>query len=98
MRSSYRTPLWIAIAALAVVGYVIAAQAGTTALVQQAPVTGAVGSAGVLHFQDFTSAAQSAFGKDTCTRENMDRCEYSCMMPGGILDLYCYEACIYSIC
>jgi len=35
---------------------------------------------------------------DTCTKEGMDQCEYSCMMPGGILDLNCYEDCIYSIC
>ena len=45
---------------------------------------------------------QNPFGvlpqKDTCTREAMDQCEYSCMMPGGVLDLYCYEDCIYSIC
>jgi len=35
---------------------------------------------------------------DSCTREAMDQCEYSCMMPGGILDLSCYEDCIYTIC
>ena len=41
---------------------------------------------------------QSIINKDTCTREAMDQCEYSCMMPGGILDLNCYEDCIYRIC
>jgi len=36
--------------------------------------------------------------KESCSREAMDQCEYACLMPGGVLDLYCYEDCIYSIC
>jgi hypothetical protein len=35
---------------------------------------------------------------ETCTRENMDRCETGCTRSSGVLDLNCYEACIYSIC
>jgi hypothetical protein len=36
--------------------------------------------------------------KETCTREAMDACGHGCMMPGGVLDLNCYEDCIYYIC
>lgn len=35
---------------------------------------------------------------ETCTRENMDKCEANCLRPDGVLNLNCYEACIYSIC
>ncbi len=96
MRSSNRTTTWIAIALLVVTGIVLAAQAGTPALAQQAPSAGTVGSSSVLHFQDFTDQAPG--WKDTCDRQHLEQCEYACMMPGGILDLNCYEDCIYSIC
>ena len=43
------------------------------------------------------SQAHPAF-RDPCTRKYLEQCELVCMMPGGILDLYCYEDCIYSIC
>jgi hypothetical protein len=72
----------------------VAAQQGTVAI--QAGTTDSA----------FSRTAAPQFGqlpahpasRDSCTREAMDRCEYSCMMPGGILDLYCYEDCIYTIC
>jgi hypothetical protein len=35
---------------------------------------------------------------ETCTKENMDKCESGCTHPNGVIDLNCYEACIYSIC
>lgn len=92
MRSSLK-PAWIAIALLALLFTVTAVQACMPAPHQEAATTPAISGepAGSLHLQYFTQ-------KSSCTREAMDQCEYACMMPGGILDLYCYEDCIYSIC
>jgi len=35
---------------------------------------------------------------ETCTEQGMEQCELSCMMPNGLINLNCYEACIFSIC
>jgi hypothetical protein len=72
----------------------VAAQQGSTAI--QTGNTDAAFSCTAAPFVD-PSHAHPAFW-DTCNREHMDQCEYACMMPGGILDLYCYEDCIESIC
>ena len=95
MRSPFRKPAWIAIAFLAVLGCVVTAIAATPAMARPATDTGAMisGSAAGLQLQD-----RFLPQKETCTREAMDQCEYSCLMPGGVLDLYCYEDCIYSVC
>jgi len=76
----------IAILAIALIGTAAAAPASM-------PSAGTGGPASWLH-----PANPFTLSKETCTREAMDQCEYSCMMPGGILDLNCYEDCIYSIC
>ena len=92
MRSSLK-PAWIAIALLAILFTVMTVQACTPVPSLKATTTGAVseGSTGSLHLH-------YVIQKPTCTREAMDQCEYACMMPGGVLDLSCYEDCIYSIC
>ena len=94
MRSFSRKPVWIAIACMTALCCIVAVQGCTPVLPPQAPATRTItgGSAGNLQLQGFTKSAE------TCTREAMDRCESGCMMPGGILDLSCYEDCIYSIC
>ncbi len=45
-------------------------------------------------------APSNSFGPrpETCTKEGMDQCETNCMRPDGLLNLNCYEACIFSIC
>jgi len=93
LRAFFQNPSRIAIAFLAILCLGMAAGACTQAPATQpaGPVSIAGGWSGSLHIQSIIS-------KDTCTREGMDRCEYSCMMPGGVLDLNCYEDCIYSIC
>jgi hypothetical protein len=35
---------------------------------------------------------------ETCTRENMNKCESDCIRPDGVLDLNCYENCLNYIC
>lgn len=87
---SFLKPAWIAIALLAILFMVMTVQACTPAPLLKATAAGAItgGSAGLSH----------PHAGETCTREAMTQCEYACMMPGGILDLYCYEDCIYSIC
>jgi hypothetical protein len=72
----------------------VAAQQGSTGI--QTVNTDAAFSCTAAPFID-QSHAHPAF-RDTCNREHMDQCEYACMMPGGIIDLYCYEDCIYTIC
>ncbi|MCK9581275.1 MAG: hypothetical protein M0Q92_12630 [Methanoregula sp.] len=41
---------------------------------------------------------QACTQKSSCTREDMAACETACTMPDGVLDLYCYEDCVHSIC
>jgi hypothetical protein len=36
--------------------------------------------------------------KESCTPEGLDQCKYACKMPGGVVDMKCYESCLYSIC
>jgi|GEM_PF-4233725 len=92
MRSIFLNPSRIAIAFVAALCCVMAVNAcSPSAFVQQAPVTGVIaGCSGSSYLHDYSHG--------TCTREAMQQCEYTCMMPGGILDLNCYEDCIYSIC
>lgn len=86
MHDRFRKTAMIAILAIAVIGTAAAAQACM-------PEVGTGSTASWLHpANPFTTL------KETCTREAMDQCEFGCMMPGGILDLNCYEDCIYSIC
>ncbi|HVP96742.1 hypothetical protein [Methanoregula sp.] len=89
MRSFFRKVPWIAVAFLVLLSCVSPALAF-------GPATGsATGTASLI-----ASLHPTVFlpEKSSCTREGMDHCEYSCMMPGGILDLNCYEDCIYLIC
>lgn len=92
MRSSLK-PAWIAIALLAVLLTAMTVQACTPVPSQHAaaPRSVAGGSAGILHQPGYALAS-------ACTREALVACENACMMPGGILDLYCYEDCVYSVC
>jgi hypothetical protein len=45
-----------------------------------------------------TCTCRTFYRRKNPVPEAMDQCEYACLMPGGVLDLYCYEDCIYSIC
>jgi hypothetical protein len=72
----------------------VTAQQGSMGI--QRVITDAAFSCTAAPFVD-QSYTHPAF-RDTCNREHMDQCEYACMMPGGILDLSCYEDCIYAIC
>lgn len=92
MRDSLRKFAWISILFLAVLAIVATVQACMPAEAGLTEATGAFTASGPFH-----SAQHPAF-RDTCTRKYLDQCEYTCMMPGGILDLDCYENCIYSIC
>ena len=95
MKSSFRNTRWIAIAFLAAISCLVAVIAITPAHALPVANTGAVtsGSAAFLQLQDGFLPQ-----KESCTREAMDQCEYACLMPGGILDLNCYEDCIYAVC
>jgi hypothetical protein len=77
---------------LAILFTVMTVQACTQAPLPETTATGAItsGSAG-------SPDPHTSF-RDTCDREHMNQCESACTIPGGILDLYCYEDCIYSIC
>ena len=93
MSLSFRKSAWMVIAVLVVLFSAAGVRACTPVPALQPAGTGAVagGLAGSQHIPYFIT-------RESCTREAMDRCEYGCMMPGGILDLACYEDCIYSIC
>ena len=89
MGASYRKFLWIAVAFLVLLCCASPAFAC-------GPATGsATGTTSLIASLNPTVFLPQ---KESCTREGMDQCEYSCMLPGGILDLNCYEECIYSIC
>ena len=89
MRSALLKPAWIAVAFLVLLSCVAPALACGPATHSPA---GTISLIAGLHPTVFLSE------KSSCTRENMEQCEYSCMMPGGILDLNCYEDCIYEVC
>ncbi len=93
MRSFFLKPTWIAIVLLAILFAVMTVQACTPVPVLKATTTG-----------DFSSGEAGSLmqmiqiQKESCTSEDLDACEYTCMMPGGVLDLNCYEDCIYTVC
>lgn len=89
MRSSFRNVLGIAASFPVLLSCVSPAFACGPAT---GSATGTVSFIDILHPTVFLSQ------EETCTREAIDQCEYSCLMPGGVLDLNCYEDCIYSIC
>jgi hypothetical protein len=95
MKSSFRNTAWITIGFLAALSCLVAVIVITPANALPAANTGTVisGSAASLQLQDSIMPQ-----KESCSLEDMDMCEYDCLMPGGVLDLNCYEECIFDVC